>query len=256
MASTQLQRSDSVATTSGRPLGTKPFVLLPLYIYPLPEAWDPLFTVLERHPDVHIKAVINPNNGPGDTPPNSDYLSALRKLQSYSNVEILGYVHVQWGRRLEIDVRADIAEYFKWTKLPGETNLHIDGIFFDEWPSDISLLQRMNSLTMWTREIFLGFRAGTLAALEGQSHNPSGPLPNRGSRLSVIPGTTGFTIVYNPGTVIDAAWYTAADYVVAFENTAVHWDNPHVGGVVKCLPSKVRNKTIACFTQRQAETVA
>lgn len=53
------------------------------------------------------------------------------------------------------------------------------------------------------------------------------------------------TVVYNPGVVIDPAFYQDADYVVAFENVATQWDSPMVKRSVSALPAALREKSIA-----------
>ena len=217
------RRNNRKQTTGGETgiLRKKPFILLPLYIYPSVGAWDPLFDVLRAMPELHIKVIINPSNGPGPYPPNCDYLAALETLSRFSNVEIFGYVHVSWGDRGDAEIQQDIAIYGSWAQMK-PTPITVSGIFFDEWPSDIALLPRMSRLCVYTRS--------ALALVSGRdvwNRQPS--------------------IICNPGTVVDDCWYfqPGVDYLVAFENTADMWFDPAVGGRVMCLNENIRNKTIA-----------
>merc|ERR1711977_487590 len=80
--------------------GLKSSVLLPLYIYPLPKAWDPLYTAIESHPTLDFTIIINPNSGPGKTGlPDEDYSREIARLSKYPNVYMVGYVRVNWCKR-------------------------------------------------------------------------------------------------------------------------------------------------------------
>lgn len=55
----------------------------------------------------------------------------------------------------------------------------------------------------------------------------------------------GGTVIYNPGIVIDPAFYQTAEFVVAFENHAGQWDLPTVQNGIATLPASLRLKSIA-----------
>lgn len=98
-------------------------VLLPLYIWPSDSSWAPVYNAVSAHPSVTFLVIVNPGDGPGagsmsaSSPrklstmvsliamefkgrvadlatayPESDYISAVAKLNSYSNVKTIGYV--------------------------------------------------------------------------------------------------------------------------------------------------------------------
>ena len=70
------------------------FILLPLYIYPLPGAWDPLFNAAKANPTVTFQAVINPYSGPNGPCPDASYINATSYLNTIPNIKTLAYVHV------------------------------------------------------------------------------------------------------------------------------------------------------------------
>lgn len=46
-------------------LGAATNILLPLYFYPSPGAWDVVDSAASTYPDVTFYAIVNPNSGPG-----------------------------------------------------------------------------------------------------------------------------------------------------------------------------------------------
>ncbi|EPS36433.1 hypothetical protein H072_10024 [Dactylellina haptotyla CBS 200.50] len=85
------------------------------------------FGKLDNHSysGIHWTIIINPSDGPGDKL-NSDYNGNLRRLSAAPNVDTVGYVFTDYGRRSIADVEADVAKYAGWGLL--------NGIFFDETP--------------------------------------------------------------------------------------------------------------------------
>lgn len=93
----------------------KPFILVPLYIYPTATAWKPLYEAAEAHPAVDFYVVINPANGPGDGElPDANYVDALVRLTALENVRVIGYVHVSYGARVLEEVVVDVERYSRW----------------------------------------------------------------------------------------------------------------------------------------------
>lgn len=120
----------------------EPTILLPLYIYPQQGAWDPLVTAAEKHPGIRFTAIINPQNGPGETPGgDNSYRAALWELAALENVICLAYVHCSWGVRELDEVKKDVGKWAAWnttysrrtTPLRGDRAL-IEGLFVDETP--------------------------------------------------------------------------------------------------------------------------
>lgn len=97
------------------PATNKPFVLVPLYIYPFPTAWDPLYVAAESHPELDFLVVVNPNSGPGaDILPDANYIEALARLTAAPNVKVIGYVHCSYGKRLLDELVAEVSAYRGW----------------------------------------------------------------------------------------------------------------------------------------------
>lgn len=99
------------------PHSSRPFILVPLYIYPLPNAWTPLYSAAESHPELDLYVVINPSNGPGDgVLPDTNYAEALGRLTALPNVKVVGYVHCSYGKRPAEDIVADVERYRGWER--------------------------------------------------------------------------------------------------------------------------------------------
>jgi hypothetical protein len=100
-------------------------ILLPLYIYPNwydknKYAWKQVITAAKK---VSIVAIINPNSGPNNAPPNADYQQGIKDLHQ-AGIEIVGYVPSNYSNRDIQAVKADIDLY--------TTHFKVDGIFIDE----------------------------------------------------------------------------------------------------------------------------
>jgi hypothetical protein len=100
-------------------------VLVPAYFYPDSGGsdWDRLDAAAGRVP---LTAIVNPNDGP-DTGINSDYVSAVSKLQAAGG-QVIGYVHTSYGTIPLATIKAEINDYRLW--------YHVNGIFIDEMTSD------------------------------------------------------------------------------------------------------------------------
>lgn len=190
----------------------QPIVLVPLYIYPLQEAWEPLFNLALALPNVSFVTVINPCNGPGpDALPDASYCDVLDRLNSVPNVHSLGYVHCTYGTRPLDAIQADIDTYRAWND-----RFRIDGIFFDETPSDPSSgLDFMMALSHHTRSTWQ------------QSLDRPG------------------LVVYNPGVVVSRAFFDAADWIVVFEQSHEHWYSPDIQQNLQAVPTELRKKSVA-----------
>jgi hypothetical protein len=86
---------------------------------------------------------VNPNSGPGSSPyPSDDYVSQIQKLNTFPNVQILGYVHTSYAQRDIQSVLTDVSTYSGWAKGNANANMPgfaMSGIFVDEVPSVYSL---------------------------------------------------------------------------------------------------------------------
>lgn len=186
----------------------KPHLVVPLYIYPSPGAWEPLFQAARNSPSVSFIVVVNPCNGPGvEALPDSNYRNVLAQLSTFPNIQVLGYVYCSYGSRLISDVQKDISIYSGWN-----LQFKINGIFFDEVPSTEGDLGLMTSLSHFSRSIW------------NQSTGQSGIL------------------VYNPGVAVGEGFYRGVDLVVAFEQSEHQWQSWYLH---QNDPIHLRNKNVA-----------
>jgi len=135
---TQELAMDRSATTS------KLQILLPLYIYPNwydrdKYIWKQVVVAARKVP---IVAIINPNNGPDNAPPNPDYQQGLKDLHQ-AGVKIVGYVPTSYSKRDIQAVKADIDVYSKY--------FNIDGIFVDETANTQDQLKYYHQIYQYTK---------------------------------------------------------------------------------------------------------
>ncbi|KAK2629726.1 hypothetical protein QTJ16_000546 [Diplocarpon rosae] len=174
-------------------------ILLPLYIYPLPKAWDRLFIVIEKYPTLEFTIIINPNSGPGDEAlPDEDYRREITRLNRYPNVTLVGYVRVDWCQRDLEKACDEIETYAGWSR-HGSGELALQGIFFDETPN----------LYTAERKLFMD-------AADCKVKSAAGIM---GSRLTI----------HNPGTVPDPEFANPGpDLTTIFETTYQYYTDQEV----------------------------
>ncbi|KAK7187561.1 hypothetical protein PSPO01_06295 [Paraphaeosphaeria sporulosa] len=150
---------------------------MPLYIYPDPGAWDPLFEAIAFNPTLRFVVIVNPNSGPGSEPwwPNADYLRDVPKLNACSNVRTVGYVSTAYCNRPIQEVYEDIRQYASWAKDKNSRSLGMNGIFFDETPNIFTENAR-NYLTAITQNVK---NMGTLLGDGIVIHNPGTSIDER-----------------------------------------------------------------------------
>ncbi|KAM0267959.1 hypothetical protein ACHAQH_010067 [Verticillium albo-atrum] len=195
-----------------------PVIFIPLYIYPFETAWEPLLRSAAAHPSLTFVAVVNPGNGPGPDPrPDASYVAALRRLCALPNIQLLGYVHVTYCTRDPSAVERDIAVYRAWNDDAGDGqgSFRVEGIFFDETPWDPCHQAYMAGLARFTRD---AWRSG---------------LDQRA------------VLAYNPGVVVEPRWFSDADYVLVFEQSARHWAEYFEGQGLPQIPPALRPKAVA-----------
>jgi len=149
--------------------------MFPAYIYPDPGVWDPLYSVIEAHPSQNWTIVVNPNSGPD--PLDDEYITAIRKLNSYPQVQTIGYVYCSYGKRTIDAVTQDIKTYKSWQPV------QVKGIFIDEAPS------------------------------EPNSQN----LKYIKSIYDIVKTSFDGPLVINPGVTVAREFYKVSDIVVSFE---------------------------------------
>ncbi|OCK84859.1 hypothetical protein K432DRAFT_413728 [Lepidopterella palustris CBS 459.81] len=174
-----------------------PSVLLPLYIYPSPGAWDPLYQMASENPHLKFTVVINPNSGPGDgVLPDANYTRGISILNGFSNVRTIGYVATTWASKDVNAVMQEVATYAGWATL--NSSIALCGVFFDETPAQYEpghaqYLQTISDAVRKSRGLADGY------------------------------------VVHNPGSVPDARYYADPQYVkmanatVVFEETYQTW---------------------------------
>ncbi|KXL46180.1 hypothetical protein M433DRAFT_149440 [Acidomyces richmondensis BFW] len=189
------------------------FILVPLYIYPLPGAWDLLFEAAKAYPNVTFQAIVNPDNGPGASEcPDSSYINATAQLNTLANIQTLAYVHTaaSWDCGPDADdicpctqplsaLEANISKYQNWNVAGKCTSqdIHVDGIFFDEAPSDGNCTAYMSGAT--------SFAKSTL--------------------------TRGSTVLFNAGQAVNTTYWAIADYINIFEDTEAAYDSADIGSL-------------------------
>jgi len=128
-------------------------VLVPLYVYPSPGAWDPLYNAYVRHqyftfssqlitgrisghPRLEFTIVVNPASGPGTgSGPDGNYTREIPRLNAFANVRTVGYVSTNYTNRDLDSILGDISTYSAWSENATAGNLSMHGIFLDETPA-------------------------------------------------------------------------------------------------------------------------
>jgi hypothetical protein len=165
-----------------------PFTFLPLYVYPMnSSSWDTLTASIAANSALDFRLIVAPDLS--NVLPDSNYIASLSTLNSFSNVQTLGYVPTNYTTRDISDVLTDVDSYAAWLDY-AEADIGVSGIFFDEIPSTLSTdaSSYLNNITSFAR-------------------NALGPKKS--------------LIAFNPGVPVDEKYYTMADIINVFENS---WD--------------------------------
>ncbi|SPC62252.1 related to Spherulin 4 precursor [Ustilago sp. UG-2017b] len=191
---------------------TTPRILVPLYIYPLPNAWDPLYTALRNNPTVAFTVVVNPNSGPGTgKAPNSDYAAAIKRLRAIAGanqiLELVGYVRTDYGKRAEAEVKADVAKYVGWAD-----GVKLDGIFFDEVGTQSKWLKLYTNYT----DAVKGSKWASTTKAYSSAHKAY--VAKSKQKASKRLHRSAITIL-NPGTWPESSrFFDIADHVIIYED--------------------------------------
>lgn len=172
-------------------------LLLPLYQYPEGATWDPVYAAIEANPDLIFQIILNADSGPGGPTPDSNFVTGTAKLNSYANVQTLGYVHCLYGEASQDEVNQNVTDWAAWSSSSSSSsgaNTTVGGIFFDETPNteggttDVSFMQSVVTA------------ASTAFAAASSS---------------------SFTSMLNPGSSVEhAEFWALADYIVVYESDA------------------------------------
>jgi hypothetical protein len=99
-------------------------------------------TRITTNPRLNFTVIVNPNSGPGTTAyPDSAYIAGVKQLNTYPNVQTVGYVHISYTARPIADVLKDVSIYSGWNTPSVKNNVNrgalaVNGIFFDETPNN------------------------------------------------------------------------------------------------------------------------
>ncbi|BGP08124.1 Spherulin-4 [Rhodotorula toruloides] len=165
-------------------------VIVPLYSWS-DKCWPELQEAAAANPSQQFVLIVNPNSGPtlDSTNPSLYCVPILRS--KVPNSSIIGYVRTTYGDRASSDVAADIDQFKSWggIKVNATTGAtaKLDGIFFDEVSSSTNTtnLERYESFANLTRTAF---------------------------------GSSSSTVVFNPGTAVDARFFNWADLIMYYES--------------------------------------
>ena len=187
------------------------FIIFPLYLYPgdIAAAWNDVFNTIEGYPGAQWQVVVNPNSGPGTTgyPSDSNFISGIAKLNSYSNVNTVGYVDTSYGNKDVSAVNAETDVYASWAGYPG-ANIAIGGIYFDDVSSEE------------TSSIYSYYQ--TVAAHARSSFKSSAH------------------VVFNPGYRAPTQLFSYADTIVEFEDSLANYEGK---GIIDQIPAQFHGQS-------------
>jgi hypothetical protein len=117
--------SSGVTSTSGT--GGAPSAasgtIVPLYSYPTDPAWAAIVAAKQAHPSVTVRAIINPDSGPGASK-DPLFAKGIATLDA-AGIIVLAYVATTYAKKAPAAAHGEIDTYQGW--YPG-----LKGIFFDE----------------------------------------------------------------------------------------------------------------------------
>ncbi|KAG9243218.1 Spherulation-specific family 4 [Calycina marina] len=215
-----------VGVMFGREKKTTPrsSVLVPLYVYPYPGAWDPLYTAIASHPKLQFIVVVNPHNGPGaGSLPDGNYTREIPRLNSHANVQTAGYVSTDYGKRDTKLMLKDVDVYSNWSS----HSLGMDGIFLDEVPTQYN---------------FSTVRAYEQVSLEIRSAPGLGP---------------DSLIIHNPGTIPDARYLALCNMTIVFEGSYDTYQQHNLSDTIKsfCKDSGCVRNSLAVVVHSVPPTI-
>ncbi|KAF7939267.1 uncharacterized protein EAE97_007347 [Botrytis byssoidea] len=185
-------------------------VLLPLYIYPNPLAWNWLLSTIPLYPSITYNLIINPSSGPGalNSFPDPSYTDAIASLNIFGNVKLLGYVDTAYMHRSVEDIVAEVDTYNHWLANPSK-DIHMHGIFFDDCVSN------------WNTST-----SQFMSTIATSAHQAN------------------LTVTFNPGVIADPAFFALADNILMIEDT---YDASKALPSIESIPSNQRSKSSVIF---------
>jgi hypothetical protein len=119
-----------------------PGTIVPLYTSPTDPSWAAIAAAAKQHPKVTVRAVINPNSGPG-TAQDPTFASGIPTLGA-AGITVLGYVATTYGKKPTASVHAEIDAYTAWYT-------GIQGIFFDEMSNTAGMEAYYTALSQYAK---------------------------------------------------------------------------------------------------------
>ncbi|CAD6581726.1 MAG: hypothetical protein ASARMPREDX12_000648 [Alectoria sarmentosa] len=190
------------------------FILLPLYVYPNTSAsdWSNATAAIAAYPKVQWQIIVNPDSGPGTTgyPTDPNYITGIAQLNSYANVQTLGYVDTNDTHRAYAAVVSDIDVYASWANYPdSQYNISMAGIFFDDVNNTKS------------------------TAVSTYMHNASA------YAYATVPSDIT-PVVFNPGALAPTTLFSYCDTMVEFEDFSSSYQN---ATTIATIPSAYRGQS-------------
>ena len=168
------------------------------------------------------QVIVNPNSGPGTTgpaPADPNYITAIATLNSYPNVQTIGYVDTLYTRRAYSAVTTDINTYASWSDYQ-DANISIAGIFFD----DVNNTASKQVYTYMSN-----------ASAYAYATVPSDVTP----------------VVFNPGALAPTKLFSYCDTMVEFENTFANYKNETT---IETIPEDYRGQSAIIVNDTPVKT--
>jgi Spherulation-specific family 4 len=137
--------------TSASASGPAAGAIVPLYTRPDHPSWSAMVAAKQAHPSVHVVAVVNPSDGPGDAQ-SPTYAAGVERLLA-AGIDVIGYVATGYAGRSLGYVQADID---RWCAFYPQ----IGGIFFDEQSHSAGDESYYRTLSQYAKGKGLAFTVG------------------------------------------------------------------------------------------------
>lgn len=129
-------------------------LLIPFYVDPESQNDPQYASVGAASSKITVVSIINPSDGPGDSPLPSEFVGAFKNLKitnlkSNTGSYMIGYVRTGIGARPMSEIKSDVAKYASWP-----ASYRPNGIFFDEVGSSSNLLGFYQELYNYTKTLF------------------------------------------------------------------------------------------------------
>lgn len=188
-------------------------IILPLYLYPGDKAiaWSDITTTIEAYPKAQWLIVINPRSGPeGPGYPSANFIRGIAKLNSYPNVQTVGYIDTIYGNKTVAAVNRETDIYASWAHYAA-ADIAIGGIYFD----DVSIKSGM-----------FPYYSAVAAYARSSMHSSS------------------VRVVFNPGYRAPAPLFSYADTIVEFEDSLANYESSAgSNSIIGQIPAEFRGKS-------------